>query len=335
MTLPAAAVSVVLPFRDASATLGEALDSIRNQSLHNIECVLVDHGSQDSSSSIASDFARRDSRFRVVRSDGTFVDALNRGVGASRAPLIARMDSDDRSRPLRLQRQLHTLEQDRGLQLVSCLVDCFPRAEIAGGMRRYQTWLNAQVSPTEIRNALFVESPLPHPSVVFRRETFDTVRGYAETGGPEDYDLWLRMILGGARAAKVPEVLLEWRESPTRMSRVDPRYAKDRFFATKLRHFPRAVPLGTPLQIWGTGPTARRWARELRRAGYPIRRFVDVVDKRVGRTVQGVTVEPPAAIEADAGLVLAAVGLTGARAIIEENLQARGMWPGRDYIAVA
>ncbi len=335
MTPPAAAVSVVLPFRNASSTLGEALDSIRDQSLRNIECILVNHGSQDGSSSIASEYARRDSRFRIVRSDGTFVDALNRGVRTARAPLIARMDGDDRSHPLRLQRQLEALEQDPALQLVSCLVECFPRAELAGGMKRYQSWINALISATEIRNALFIESPLPHPSVVFRRDAFDAVGGYTETDGPEDYDLWLRMILGGARAAKVPEVLLEWRESSTRMSRVDPRYAKDRFFATKLRHFPRAVPLGTPLQIWGTGPTARRWARNLRRAGYPIRRFVDVIDKRVGRTVQGVTVEAPSAIEAGAGLVLAAVGLTGARAVIEENLQARGMQPGHDYIAVA
>ena len=122
---------------------------------------------------------------------------------------------------------------------------------------------------------------------------------------------------------------------PSRMSRADQRYGKDRFFETKLRHFPSAVATTTPLQVWGTGPTARRWARRLRERGYQIRRFVDIIEKRVGRTVQGLTVEPPSAIDRSDGLVLAAVGLPGAREIIENNLRARGFRATRDYLAVA
>ena len=106
-------------------------------------------------------------------------------------------------------------------------------------MRRYATWLNALCTPDAIRDALFVESPIAHPTAVITRAALDGVGGYRDTGGPEDYDLWLRLLLAGHRAAKVPEVLLSWRDSPRRLSRVDPRYHRRRFFATKVEHFAR------------------------------------------------------------------------------------------------
>ncbi len=329
------AVSVVLPFRNAESTLAEALESIRRQSLAQFECILVDHRSTDRSASLALTLASEDGRFRVVRGEGSFVAALNRGVEESQSGLIARMDADDVCHPERLERQVDALTRDPELQLISCRVDCFSDTALPAGMKRYEKWVNSVVSGKEIRAAIFVESPLPHPSVVFRRRAFERFGRYRETEGPEDYDLWLRMIIGGAVVRKLPDVLLRWRDTPQRMSRSDRRYDKDRFFDTKLRHFPAAVPISTPLQFWGTGRTARRWARHLREAGYEIRRFVDVIEDRVGRTVQGLTVETPAAIDRRDGIVVAAVGVLGARQIIENDLQQRGFRRGVDYIAVA
>ncbi len=328
-------VSVVLPFRDAAGTFTEALDSLAAQSLQRFECILVDHASSDSSRDLASLYVARDHRFRLIDCAGSFVQALNLGIQEARAPLIARMDADDVALPLRLELQLQALERNPDLQLVSCLVECFPRAELRGGMRRYEAWVNGLIGDAEIRAGLFVESPLPHPSVVFRRTAFSAAGGYVETGGPEDYDLWLRMLLGGAVARKVPARLLRWRDSPRRMSRVDRRYAKQRFFAAKLRHFPALVPKSMPLQLWGTGQTARRWARRLRSAGYEVRRFVDAVGHDIDRSIQGLRVESPAALRREDGLVLAAVGIPGARDLIEADLQSRGFAPLRDYLAVA
>ena len=332
---PTGRVAVVIPFRNAAATLHEALESIAGQTLGDFECVLVDHESTDRSREIAADFAVRDRRFRLSRSRGSFVTALNHGVASTNAPLVARMDADDIADTERLEAQVRVLSGCPEVDLVSCLVESFPRESVGDGMKRYEAWINAIVSSDQIRASLFVESPIPHPSAVFRRSVFERAGGYAETDGPEDYDLWLRMLLSGSRAVKVPRTLLRWRDSPARMSRSDARYAKAMFFATKLRHFPSAVPRGAPLQIWGAGPTARRWARNLRDAGYEIRRFVDIIDDRVGRTVHGQTIEPPEALRREDGIVLAAVGLTGAREIIEDHLRGRGFLPVRDYIAVA
>jgi glycosyltransferase involved in cell wall biosynthesis len=328
-------VSVLLPFRNAAATLPAALDSIAAQTLTDWEGLLIDDGSRDASAAIARARCAADRRWRLIRAGGGLVDALNRGIAAARAPLIARMDADDIALPERLARQAATCGADPSLTVVSCLVEAFPAAAITDGMRRYLAWMNAARTPEAIRNALFVESPIAHPSAMIRTAALRAAGGYRAFDGPEDYDLWLRLLLDGGRAAKVPDVLLRWRESPSRLSRVDPRCHRRRFFATKLHHLPRVLPPGTPVQIWGAGPTGRRWARALAARAYPVRCFYDVAPRRWGRVIDGITVRPPAAPDRGAGFLLAAAGTPGARAQIEAWCEAHGLRRWHDYLAVA
>jgi len=329
------AVSVVLPFRDASWTLEDAVQSLAAQSLREFECLLIDNGSVDGSTTVAHSWAARDARFRVVRAEGGLIAALNRGIELARAPLIARMDADDLAHPARLARQLEALRADPSLSVSSCLVECFPAGAVGEGLRRYADWLNGLCTPAAIHAALFVESPIAHPSAIIARSALDAVGGYRDDGGPEDYDLWLRLLLHGRRAAKVPETLLYWRDSPGRLSRVDPRYHRGRFFATKLAHFPTAIAAGTPLQICGAGRSGRAWGRALLARGYTVRRFIDVAKQRWGHVVCGATVHGPHTFSRGDGFVLVAAGARGARESIEEWLRQRGLRPWTDYLAVA
>ena len=88
-------VSVVLPFRDAGATLDDALRSIAAQTLPAFECLLIDDGSLDASCARAQRVASRDRRFRVCSDGRGLVRALATGIAAARTPFIARMDADD------------------------------------------------------------------------------------------------------------------------------------------------------------------------------------------------------------------------------------------------
>src|SRR2546430_480594 len=95
-----AAVSVVLPMYNAAAYLPEAIESILNQTFSDFELIAVDDGSNDNSPDILRTFAQRDSRLRIIsRPNSGIVGALNDGITASGADLIARMDSDDVSLP--------------------------------------------------------------------------------------------------------------------------------------------------------------------------------------------------------------------------------------------
>jgi len=329
------AVSVVLPFRDAAPTLPDAIESIRTQTLAELECLLVDDGSMDGSSAIARRVAAEDPRFRLLQAGSGLVGALNLGIEAARADWIARMDADDFSHPRRLERQLAAARATPDVAVVGSLVRCFPAAALRDGMRRYEAWLNSLTTPEQIRNALFVESPLAHPSVLISRAALQAAGGYHDTGGPEDYDLWLRLLLGPHRACKVAEVLLDWRDSPGRLTRTHPCYRAERIFETKLRYVDRVIPSGSPLQIWGAGPIGRGWGRELLRRGYRLRRYIDIDPRKIGRKRRGVPVEAPAALARDDGYVLVAVGSPGARDLIEPQLQGRGFEPWRDYLCVA
>ena len=121
-------------------------------------------------------------------------------------------------------------------------------------MRAYVLWSNALLDDAAIRRDLFVESPLVHPSVMARTATLRGLGGYRDYDGPEDYDLWLRAAAAGLRFSKLPEVLLQWRDSSGRLTRRDPRYAPERFFARKLAALLEGpLSAGRPVVVWGAG----------------------------------------------------------------------------------
>src|SRR5690349_1483577 len=89
-------VSVLLPVRDAAATLDQALDSLLAQTMPALEIVAVDDGSRDDSGPRLEAWAARDPRVRVLRGPPRgLVAALEEGRRQARAPFLARMDADD------------------------------------------------------------------------------------------------------------------------------------------------------------------------------------------------------------------------------------------------
>src|SRR3954453_1059263 len=100
-------VSVLIPARDAAATLDEALASIQAQTFTDWEAIVVDDGSVDETPRLLERWACRDPRFRIVRNPDPLgiVASLNRALESASAPLIARMDADDISLPRRFELQ--------------------------------------------------------------------------------------------------------------------------------------------------------------------------------------------------------------------------------------
>src|SRR5688572_21419330 len=144
------AVSVLIPARNAAATLDEALASMQAQTFRDWEAIVVDDGSTDETPNVVAEWVRRDARFHVLRSGvgQGLVAALNRALGEARAPVVARMDADDVSLPERLDRQLARLEQG-DVAAVGCGVRYFPEEQVMDGARRYAAWLNSVVTPEE------------------------------------------------------------------------------------------------------------------------------------------------------------------------------------------
>ena len=332
-------VSVLLPVRDSLDTLGECLHSLRAQTLQEHEVVAIDDGSTDGSRALLEETARADPRVRVVSNRGRgLVDALNHAATLARAPLLARMDADDVAAPFRLELQAARLLRDPTVSVLGCRVRLLPAPGLPhAGMDAYVAWLNELLLHEDIVRDLLVESPLAHPSVMLRQELFQALGGYRDTGGPEDYDLWLRAHAAGARFAKCEEVLLDWRDSPARLSRRDARYARARFQDAKLEALLRGPLQGArPVVLWGAGPIGKGWARALLKAGRVVLAFVEVSPRRLGRHIHGIPVLPveAAAAHRDA-LHMAAVGQPGARARIREAARSLGLRDGHELVAVA
>ncbi len=335
--MPTPRVSVLLPVHDAAGTLGESLASLAAQDVDDFEIVLVDDGSRDGSAALARDLWP-DERLRVVSPGRVgLVAALNVGLASCRAPLVARMDADDRADSRRLRLQAELLDGRPEVGIVGSQVRCFASAGVADGYRRYETWINGLVTHEAMVREIFVESPRAHPSVMMRRELVAALGGYHDRGWPEDYDLWLRAVRAGARLAKVPEVLLEWRDEPGRTSRRDPAYAADAFLRCKAHHLARwPLPLARPVVLWGAGPIGRRLGRYLRAEGVRIAAVIDIDPRKVGGRRGGAPVVAPEALGSMASpFVLTAVGSPGARGEIRGHLAARGLREGEDFLCAA
>ncbi|MFO8173162.1 MAG: glycosyltransferase [Gemmatimonadota bacterium] len=331
-------LSVLLPVRNEESVLQEALDSLSAQTFSSFEVLAVDDGSIDGSREILLDAARKDPRIRLLRQEPSgIVAALERGRSLARGRYLARMDADDVALPRRFQAQMDLVAADPGLAAVGTRVRYFPRKKVRDGARRYEAWINGLVSHREMVRDLFVECPLPHPTLLLRADVLDLVGGYRARGWPEDYDLILRIWEGGGRFGKVPEPLLEWRERSRRLSRTHSDYSEEAFRRCKVHHLLRThLGHGRSVVIWGAGPVGKAFARELLAQGGTLRAFVDLSPNRMGQEIHGALVLPPwKAGKLEDELHLAAVAQPGARQEIRRTLTEMGKRELRDFLAVA
>jgi glycosyltransferase involved in cell wall biosynthesis len=336
------AVSVLMPCYNAAATLDQALDSLAAQTLADFEIVAVDDGSTDDTPVLLQRRAAADPRLRVIYTEhGGLVAALNAGLRACQAPVVARLDADDRCHPERLARQAAWLEAHPETDVVACRVAGFPAGDVRQGFQVYLDWQNSLLTNAEIRREIFVESPLAHPSVAFRRERVLALGGYQDHGWPEDYDLWLRLYLAGAGFARLPETLVEWREHPARLTRCDPRYSLENFLRLKAYYLMRGPLAGRDVVIlWGAGMAGRRLSKHLLRQEAPLAAFIDIDPKKIGNLRRQRPILPPEALPgllqgAACPALLVTVGSRGARAILRRRLNALGLVEGRDWWCAA
>jgi glycosyltransferase involved in cell wall biosynthesis len=202
MPVVSPALAVVMPVRNAAPYLDAAVRSILGQTFTDFEFVALDDGSTDGSGEILERWAARDKRMRVERSCRPLglVDSSNFVVGATKAPLVARMDADDVAHPDRLARQVGVLARDSRVVLAGTLFEGID--EDGRVVRPIDRWRLLRPSPF---------APFPHGSVAFRRESFEAVGGYARhTEYWEDLSLFRRLGEQG-RVLVLPEALYQYR----------------------------------------------------------------------------------------------------------------------------
>ena len=128
--------------------------------------------------------------------------ALNEGLKSTRYDIVARMDSDDVALPSRMGKEYAKIQS--GLDIVSSAV-----LEFEGDTSNITGRRDLPVTQEDIICFSRKRNPFNHPSVMYRKEAVTAAGGYTSDYPLfEDYDLWIRMLQNGARAANIEEPLL-------------------------------------------------------------------------------------------------------------------------------
>lgn len=209
----APAISVVIPARNAARYLPAALESLAAQTFRDFEIVVVDNGSTDRTAEILRRWTEREPRLRLLSiARPGLAAALNHGIEAARAPLIARLDADDIALPDRLMRQAQAFAEQPELGLLGSAVDLIDQRGRKIGER------HRPLSDGDLRRFQRDGSGFVQSTVMFRREAFDRAGGYRRgLNCVEDYDLWLRMS-EVTQIANLPDILVRYRIHRASMS---------------------------------------------------------------------------------------------------------------------
>lgn len=212
--MPSIAVLMSLYRGTDAAELAVALQSVAVQTRPADDILIVFDGPvSDSVREVVSAFVDKQPSARCLpleRNVG-LGQALNAGLAKIDAQYVARLDSDDAAKPERFAAQLAYLEAHPKVAALGTAVEEFEHTLGDGGKIR--------ALPDNPRAYAKMNSPLNHPSVMFRTDAVKEVGGYQHVPFMEDYDLWARLLAKGYELANLPEALTYFRVSDDQLRR--------------------------------------------------------------------------------------------------------------------
>ena len=223
MTAPK--ISVVMPIYNVEAYVGEAVQSVLDQSFTDFELICVDDGGTDNSMNIVREFC--DARIRIVcQANRGLAGARNSGIACARGKFIALLDSDDVWHREKL--QLHYIHLtanphigvsyagSRMIDREGKVLSVAMRPSIGGVTPRHILCRNpvGNGSAPVLRKSVLERASFMHPKIVGRKCWFDE-----DFRQSEDIELWTRLsVKHGVRFAGIDGLLTDYRIIPGALS---------------------------------------------------------------------------------------------------------------------
>ncbi|WP_193369254.1 glycosyltransferase family 2 protein [Pelagibius marinus] len=220
-------VSVLLPAYNAAGTLGDALGSVLNQTLSEVEVIVADDASRDATGELARRAAVADPRVRVLNMEknGGAAAARNRALAAARGDWVALLDADDRFAPDRLDR-LVALGERRQADIVA---DNLRLVSAEGRDKGRALAAEDKLFATPLTAATFVQRnhfltpgfKLGYLKPLFRRD-FVVRHGLRQNEDlriAEDFHFLLDALMAGGRFAADRQAGYDYRLTPGSLSR--------------------------------------------------------------------------------------------------------------------
>jgi glycosyltransferase involved in cell wall biosynthesis len=224
-------ISVVMSvYKNDNVTFfSDAIQSVLKQSFIPSEIIIVVDGWVNKDIDALLDKYSSDPLFLIIRlkENRGLANALNIGVSAAKYDLIARMDSDDICFKSRFEKQVKALNE-YDLDIVGGQIIEFGK-DISDVISR-------RIVPcehSEMVKLLKFRSPFSHPTIIFKRNVFDVLKGYDSSIFPEDYDFFVRAFMSNFKFGNVPDEVLWFRLGENKSDAIKRRwgimYAKNEF----------------------------------------------------------------------------------------------------------
>ncbi len=208
---PSPQISVIVPAYGVAHLLGEALDSLLAQDFTDWEAIVIDDGAPDDVASVVEPYLD-DPRIHFLATTNHGVSAArNHAIAQSRAPLIALLDGDDLFRPNYLSAMVAAMDDDPAAVIGACNARVFgavAQEDVVIGDDQNRDAVGTLADVLSRQFNIYIGSS-------FRRDAFERV-GRFDTGmtNSEDFDLWVRLLMGGGHVRYIDAVLADYRVRP-------------------------------------------------------------------------------------------------------------------------
>ena len=214
-------ISVIIPSYNSGKFLGEAIESVVNQTYKNIEIIVINDGSTDNTEEIAKKWQKRDERVRYLKhkENKGLSAARNTGIRTSKGDVIAFLDADDIWLENKLEKQMDKIE--KGADLVYS--DAILISEIGKKLGKNH-WERIKIRPYSGKSCLKLlfqrDFISPASSVILKKKIFEKIGGFDEKlKYVEDYDFYLRALKEAITIDYIKAPLLFYRLGSEQMSK--------------------------------------------------------------------------------------------------------------------
>ncbi len=210
-------VLLSLYHKESPLFLFKSLCSIFSQTLLPDEVVLVEDGPLTPELyEVVEEFVHEHPEMKrvVLEKNKGLGEALNEGLKHCSHDLVARMDTDDITKPERFEKQVKIFQKHPEVDVVGSWID-----EFEGDISHVVSVRRLPECHEDILSFAKKRNPINHPVVMFRKGAVFAAGGYQHFPLFEDYYLWVRMLMNGAKFYNIQESLLYFRSSPDMFKR--------------------------------------------------------------------------------------------------------------------
>ena len=200
---------IVRTFNQSDRLLGDTLYSVLNQSYKNLELIIADDSTSNSSIAFIDNIANNDNRVRVIRGGERMglVGSMNTALSNSQGAFIAILDADDIAHVDRLEKQVACFLENPDIDVLGSAMNIIDEDGHVTSTRYYPAGGFKLAGWTILRN------PIGHPTAMFRADIVRKGILYNEKmeKGCEDLEFWLRLRNNGYKLCNMRDVLVDYR----------------------------------------------------------------------------------------------------------------------------